>query len=149
MPRPAPESAPGQTASGAARDAAATPAIADHRGTFGRGVERVCDRVIIIGHGRLLEHDSIAALKSRHRRIVELAPASETDRYCTVLQAAVHKVTRLSNGKLRVESATDSVAWVLELMQAHRMPPAEMVSNPDAWHELGIKSISAGHEPQP
>ena len=95
-------------------------------------------------HGRLLEHDSIAALKSRHRRIVELAPSSETDRFCSVLDAAGHKFTRLSNGKLRVESATDSVAWLLELMHAQRLPPAEIVSNPDALHELFIKSLSDG-----
>src|SRR4029077_11096780 len=42
-----------------------------------RDIERVCDRVIIIGHGRVLEHDTIAALKSRYRRIVEVSPASE------------------------------------------------------------------------
>ncbi|MEO7346088.1 MAG: ABC transporter ATP-binding protein [Opitutaceae bacterium] len=114
-----------------------------------RDIERVCDRVIIIGHGRLLEHDSIEALKSRHRRIVEIAPASEADRFCAVLLAAGHKVNRLSNGKLRVESATDSIEWVLELMRAHGLPPAEMVSNPDALHELFIKSLSDGHGPQP
>ena len=45
-----------------------------------RDIERVCDRVIIIGHGRLLEHDTIANLKNRHRRIVELAPGAAKDR---------------------------------------------------------------------
>ena len=110
-----------------------------------RDIERVCDRVIIIGHGRLLEHDSIAGLKSRHRRIVEIAPASETERFQAVLAEAGLKVVKLSNGKLRVESASDSIEWVLELMRAHRLPPAEIVSNPDALHELFIKSISAEH----
>ena len=46
------------------------------------------DRVIIIGNGRLLEHDSIIALKNRHRRIVELAPGPAKDRYVAVLAAA-------------------------------------------------------------
>jgi ABC-2 type transport system ATP-binding protein len=108
-----------------------------------RDIERVCDRVIIIGHGRLLEHDSIAGLKGRHRRIVEIAPASDTVRFQTVLTEAGLKVVKLSNGKLRVESASDSIEWVLELMRAHGLPPAEIVSNPDALHELFIKSISA------
>ena len=110
-----------------------------------RDIERVCDRVMIIGHGRLLEHDSIAGLKSRHRRIVEIAPVSETERFQTVLTAAGLAVVKLSNGKLRVESASDSIEWVLELMRAHQLPPAEIVSNPDALHELFIKSISADH----
>jgi ABC-2 type transport system ATP-binding protein len=107
-----------------------------------RDIERVCDRVMIIGHGRLLEHDSIAGLKARHRRIVEIAPASDTERFQSVLAAAGLKVVKLSNGKLRVESASDSIEWVLELMRAHGLPPAEIVSNPDALHELFIKSIA-------
>ena len=110
-----------------------------------RDVERVCDRVMIIGHGRLLEHDSITGLKSRHRRIVEIAPASETERFQAVLADAGLKAIKLSNGKLRVESASDSIEWVLELMRAHQLPPAEIVSNPDALHELFIKAISADH----
>jgi ABC-2 type transport system ATP-binding protein len=108
-----------------------------------RDIERVCDRVLIIGHGRVLEHDSIVALKNRHRRIVELAPAEETERFATVLTNAGLKVVRLSNGKLRVESTSDTIEWMLELMRTHGLPPAEIVSNPDALHELFIKSISS------
>jgi ABC-2 type transport system ATP-binding protein len=107
-----------------------------------RDIERVCDRVIIIGNGRMLEHDRIAALKNRHRRIVELAPSSSTDRFVQVLGETGAPVTRLSNGKLRVESQSDSIEWILQLMRAHKLPPAEIVANPDALHELFIKSIS-------
>ena len=114
-----------------------------------RDIERVCDRVIIIGHGRLLEHDTIANLKNRHRRVVEIAPAAERERFVTVLESTGVKVTALSNGKLRVESASDSIEWILQLMRAHRLPPAEIVANPDALQELFIKSISEGHGNQP
>jgi ABC-2 type transport system ATP-binding protein len=107
-----------------------------------RDIERVCDRVIIIGQGRLLEHDTIEALKNRHRRIVEIAPASDKDRFITVLRGAGASVCQLANGKLRVESATDSIEWILQLMQLHTLPPAEIVANPDALHELFIKSIA-------
>jgi ABC-2 type transport system ATP-binding protein len=107
-------------------------------------IERICDRVIIIAHGRLLEHDSIEALKNRHRRIVELAPASETERFFTVLAAAGLKVERLSNGRLRVESQSDSIEWVLQLMRSHRLPPAEVVANPNALHELFVQALADG-----
>ncbi len=110
-----------------------------------RDIERVCDRVIIIGHGRLLEHDTIAALKSRHRRVVELAPSAEVDRFISVLTAAGRKVTRLSNGKLRFESDSEAIDWVLELMRTHRLPPAEIVGNPDALHEMFIAAIANDH----
>jgi ABC-2 type transport system ATP-binding protein len=110
-----------------------------------RDIERVCDRVMIIGHGRLLEHDSIVGLKSRHRRIVEIAPARDTERFQAAFAGAGLKVVKLSNGKLRVESASDSIEWVLELMRTHDLPPAEIVSNPDALHELFIKAIATDH----
>jgi ABC-2 type transport system ATP-binding protein len=108
-----------------------------------RDIERVCDRVIIIGHGRVLEHDSIVQLKNRHRRIVELAPAAQSERFVSVLTSSGATVVVLSNGKLRVESSSDSVEWILQLMRAHQLPPAEIVANPDALHELFIRSISA------
>jgi ABC-2 type transport system ATP-binding protein len=107
-----------------------------------RDIERVCDRVIIIGNGRVLEHDSIVALKNRHRRVVELTPASAIDRFISILGGTGANVTRLSNGKLRVESHSDSIEWILELMRTHDLPPAEIVANPDALHEMFIKSIS-------
>jgi ABC-2 type transport system ATP-binding protein len=107
-----------------------------------RDIERVCDRVIIIANGRVLEHESIVALKNRHRRIVELAPSREKERFATVLTNTGAKVVQLSNGKLRVESHSDSIEWLLQLMREHRLPPAEIVSNPDALHEMFIKSIS-------
>ena len=110
-----------------------------------RDIERVCDRVMIIGHGRLLEHDSIVGLKSRHRRIVEIAPAGGTERFQAALTGAGRTVVKLSNGKLRVESASDSIEWVLELMRDQHLPPAEIVANPDALHELFIQSIAADH----
>jgi len=107
-----------------------------------RDIERVCDRVIIIGKGRVLEHDRVEALKNRHRRMIEISPAAETDRYSAVLEAQGLEVTRLPNGRLRVESGSDSIEWVLKLMQANGLPPAEIVSNPDALNELFIKAIS-------
>jgi ABC-2 type transport system ATP-binding protein len=107
-----------------------------------RDIERVCDRVIIIGNGRMLEHDSIAALKNRHRRIVEITPSTATERFIAALNQSGAKVVRLSNGKLRVESGHDSIEWILQLMRSHDLPPAEIVANPDALHEMFIKSIS-------
>jgi ABC-2 type transport system ATP-binding protein len=112
-------------------------------------IERICDRVIIIAHGRLLEHDTIEALKNRHRRVFELAPAAETERFLSVMTDAGLKVERLSNGRLRVESTADSIAWALELMRAHQLPPAEVIANPNALHELFVQALSSTNGKQP
>ncbi len=114
-----------------------------------KDIERVCERVMIIGNGKLLEHDSILTLKNRARRIVEIAPSAEGERYLAVLQGANLPVTKLSNGKLRVESPADSIDWLLDLMREHRLPPMEIVKNPEALHELFIKSISSEHGKHP
>jgi ABC-2 type transport system ATP-binding protein len=110
-----------------------------------KDIERVCERVMIIGNGKLLEHDSIVTLKNRARRIVEITPTGDAQRYVTALQAANLPVTKLSNGKLRVESPADSIDWLLDLLHENNLPPVEIVKNPEALHELFIKSISGEH----
>ena len=101
-----------------------------------------------IADGRVIEHDSMEALKNRHRRIVELAPSAEAERFTSVLKAANFPVERLSNGRLRVESATEAVEPILRLMREHNLPPAEIAANPNALHELFLQSLAASKTPQ-
>jgi ABC-2 type transport system ATP-binding protein len=110
-----------------------------------RDIERVCDRVIIIAQGRVLEHDSLDSLRSRNRRIVELNPAADRERYCAAFAQAGRPAVQLSNGRLQVESDSDSIEWILRLMQEHGLPPAEIEANPDALHELFIQAVSPDH----
>lgn len=105
-------------------------------------IERICERVIIIAHGRLLVHDRIDVLKHQRRRTVEIAPSAELDRFASVLTSAGSAVERLSNGRLRLESASESIAWILELIRANRLPPAEIISNPNVLHELFLASLN-------
>jgi ABC-2 type transport system ATP-binding protein len=106
-------------------------------------VERVCDRVIIIAQGRVIEHDSLAALKARRRRVVELVPSAETERYVSVLAEAGVSAERLSNGRLRFVTTEESVTWLLNLMQVHQLPPADLNSSPDALHGLFLEALAA------
>jgi ABC-2 type transport system ATP-binding protein len=62
-----------------------------------------------------------------------------------VLTEAGHPVERLSNGRLREATGSDSIEWVLELMRAHRLPPAEVIANPNALHELFVQALAAGN----
>lgn len=105
-------------------------------------IERICERVIIIAHGRLLVHDRIDVLKQQRRRTVEITPSAELDRFAGVLTAAGSTVERLSNGRLRLESASESIAWILELIRANRLPPAEISSNPNVLQELFLASLN-------
>jgi ABC-2 type transport system ATP-binding protein len=109
-------------------------------------IERICDRVIIIADGRVIEHDSMEALKNRHQRIVELSPSAEAERFTTVLKNAGLPVERLSNGRLRVEAPSESAEPILKLMREHALPPAEIVANRNALHELFVKALAASKE---
>lgn len=106
-------------------------------------VERICDRVLIIAGGKVLEHDSMANLKARRRRVVELAPIAGHERYRSVLAAEGHTVEVLSNGRLRVATELDATAWLLELMRAHDLPPAHIFSSPDALQALFLEALES------
>ena len=105
-------------------------------------IERICERVIIVAHGRLLVHERIDVLKRQRRRAVEIAPSAELDRFVTVLTAAGNSVERLSNGRLRLEAPSESIEWILDLIRVHRLPPAEIIGNPNVLHELFLASLN-------
>jgi ABC-2 type transport system ATP-binding protein len=107
-----------------------------------KDIERICDRVIIIAHGRLIAHDSIETLKNQHRRVVELTPTGEPQRFLQVLTSAGLTVERLTNGRLRLEAENHSVEDLLRLMSHHQLPPTEIVANPNALHELFLKALA-------
>lgn len=106
-------------------------------------VERICDRVMIIAQGRVLENDRLEELKRRSRRVVEFAPAGEPERFASALTGAGLAVERLSNGRLRVETAAESLEWALTLMREHRLPPAEIFASPNALHGLFLQALRA------
>jgi len=110
-----------------------------------RDIERVCDRVIIIAQGQVVEHDSLESLRGRNRRVIELNPSAEKERFVSALTQAGKPPLRLSNGRLRVESDSGSIEWILQLIQQHGLPPAEIAANPDALHELFLAAIGSGH----
>ncbi|MFT3828477.1 MAG: ATP-binding cassette domain-containing protein [Opitutaceae bacterium] len=109
-------------------------------------IERICDRVVIIARGRVLANDTLEALKSRNRRVVEFAPAAEPERFAAVLAAAGVPVERLVTGRFRVETASESLDWVLALMRDHGLPPAEIVADPNALHALFLQALAAAPE---
>lgn len=104
-------------------------------------VERICDRVLIVAGGRVVEHDSMEALKARRAPVVELAPMAGAAKYVSVLTEAGHKVESLSNGRLRVASTEESTQWLLDLMRKHELPPAHIFSSPDALQTLFLQAL--------
>ncbi len=111
-------------------------------------VERICDRVLIIAGGRIVEHASMAELQAKRKRVIELSPAAAVDRYETALRAAGHAVEHLSNGRLRVETTAEDIAWLLQLMQEHGLPPADIFASPDSLHGLFLQALAKSNPNQ-
>lgn len=105
-------------------------------------VDRICDRVIIIAGGRVRENDTLANLKARRRRTVEVAPSSAIERFVSAFESSGLAVEKLSNGRLRVPSETESADWLLTLMRDQELPPAEIFASPNALHELFLQSLA-------
>jgi len=80
-----------------------------------RDIERVCDQVIIIGNGRLIEHGSIRELKNRHQRVVVLTPSAEADRFYNVIAATGREICPAFATESCVSIPdSDSLEWVFE-----------------------------------
>lgn len=112
-------------------------------------VERICDRVLIIAGGRLIEHDTMANLKARREQVVEIAPLAGQEKYSAVLGAAGYVVETLSNGRLRVATSEESTKWLLELMQEHGLPPAHIFASPDALQGLFLQALETAKTEAP
>ncbi|WP_221032637.1 ABC transporter ATP-binding protein [Actomonas aquatica] len=110
-------------------------------------VERICDRVLIIANGRIVEHASMAELQKRRKRVVELSPAGEVTRYEAALRASGHAVEHLSNGRLRVETQEEDVGWLLQIMSQHGLPPADIFASPDSLHGLFLQALAKSNQP--
>ena len=111
-------------------------------------VERICDRVLIIANGRIVEHASMAELQAKRRRVVELAPAGAAERYQAAFAAAGREVELLSNGRLRVATTEDDIGWLLRLMGEHGLPPADIFASPDSLHGLFMQALAASGQKQ-
>lgn len=109
-------------------------------------VERICDRVLIVAGGRLIEHDSMANLKARREQVVEIAPLAGQERYREVLGAAGFAVEVLSNGRLRVATQEESSNWLLSLMNEHQLPPAHLFASPDALQGLFLQALETAKQ---
>jgi len=89
-------------------------------------VERLCHRVIIIDHGKIVADDTLAALKNRvagaNRLLVELAPSGGGDWLAALKQLSGVRAAGLQNHRLTVELSelADGVPSVLNFLKQHQ-----------------------------
>lgn len=107
------------------RDSGATVVLTTH---YMEEAERLCDRVAIIDHGRLVALDTVASLIQQHagettaKLILSASPSAEFD------LTGVPGVTsaRTVGRELTIRSAADGLQGVLAALAAHRITVTSM-----------------------
>ncbi|MGP5636905.1 ABC transporter ATP-binding protein [Corynebacterium variabile] len=107
------------------RDSGATVVLTTH---YMEEAERLCDRVAIIDHGRLVALDTVASLIQQHagettaKLILSASPSAEFD------LNGVPGVTsaRTEGRELTIRGAADGLQGVLAALAAHRITVASM-----------------------
>jgi ABC-2 type transport system ATP-binding protein len=108
-------------------------------------VDRICEQIIIIGRGRVLAHDSLERLKARRRGAAEVVVADRHEELRRACTQRNWRCDRLLNGHLRIEHQADSLNPLLELLDAVKLAPLEIIPSPNALEEAFLQALELSH----
>ena len=104
-------------------------------------VERVCDQIIIIGKGRVLVHDSLKFLRDQRIGAAELALVDHHAEVLSAFQARNWPCEQLTNGNIKVEHGSKILNPILEVLDAIKVTPLEVIPSPNALQEHFIEAL--------
>ena len=106
-------------------------------------VDRICDQIIIIARGRVLEHDQLSNLKARNTNVAEVVLAAGQTELCRLLIGEDMAAEVLTNGHVRVEvPGGDDITPILRLMRMAGIRPLEIIPSPNALEEIFMRALS-------
>ena len=105
-------------------------------------VDRICDQIIIIARGRVLEHDQLKNLKARNVGVAEVVLAAGQSEVQQLLTSEGMTAEVLSNGHVRVERAGEDITPILRLMREHDIRPLEIIPSPNALEEIFVRALA-------
>ena len=106
-------------------------------------VERVCNEIIIIGHGKILIHDTIANLKSQRRGATEVVVEQYHEQLVGHFEGRGWKSSILSNGHIKVEHGSVSLNPILSVLNEANVVPLEIIPSPNALEDFFIQALVA------
>ena len=105
-------------------------------------VERICERIVIIGGGRVVAHDTLAVLKGRRKPEAEIVVGTERGDLLAAFRERGWPHWELSNGNVKVEHGEASLNPLIALLRERGIAPLEVKESPDALSELFLQAIS-------
>lgn len=106
-------------------------------------VDRICDRIVVIGNGRLLVHDTLANLKARRAGAAEVIVP---DRQHDLIHACREKgwtAELLTNGHVKVDHKSDQLNPLVEVLNEIQLPPLEIIPAANALEEMFVQALKS------
>ncbi len=107
-------------------------------------VDRICDRIVIIAKGRVVAHDTLAALKERRRPEAEVVVADRKDALLSLFREQGWICSILNNGNIKVVHGQQSLNPLIDLMREAGISPLEVKESPNALSELFLQALDKG-----
>lgn len=107
-------------------------------------VDRICDRIVIIAQGRIVAHDTLAALKSQRRPEAELVVTDSKDALMALFREKGWSCSVLNNGNVKVVHGERSLNPLIDVMREAGISPLEIKESPDALSELFLQALERG-----
>lgn len=108
-------------------------------------VDRICERIIIIGLGRVLMDDTLENLKARKAGAAEVVVAAGFDELQAACQRKGWPCEILPNGHVKVDHHSVNLNPLLELLREIGLAPLEIIPSPNALEEMFVQALRTGH----
>lgn len=109
-------------------------------------VDRICDRIVIIAQGRIVAHDTLAALKQKRRPEAEIVLAEKREGLMQALREKGWHCSLLNNGNLKVVHGERSLNVLIEVIRQTGIVPLEVKESPNALNELFLQALETGRQ---
>lgn len=104
-------------------------------------VDRICDRILIIGKGKLLVNDTLANLKARRRGAAEVIIPDRQKDLVDACRRQGWDAELLTNGHVKVDHKSEELNPLVKLLDELKIPPLEIIPAANALEELFVQAL--------
>lgn len=104
-------------------------------------VDRICDRIIVIGNGRVLVHDTLANLNARRAGAAEVIVPDRQHELVENCRQRGWVAELMTNGHVKVDHRSDHLNPLLHVLEAMKLPPLEIIPAANALEEMFVQAL--------
>ena len=104
-------------------------------------VDRICDRIIVIGKGKVLVHDTLHNLKARRIGAAEVVVPDRQHELVEASRKRGWEAELLTNGHVKVDHRSDQLNPLLGLLDELKLPPLEIIPAANVLEEMFVRAL--------